>query len=90
MSEELAYRTLIDCTHERNIEDTCMKIRGKTIPVTGRGGPYVCETSRPPHFVDSRLTDGSEVVSLTRRLPFIPQKDSWCSFLLEAESNPGP
>jgi hypothetical protein len=40
-------------------------------------------------FLDSRLTDGGEVVSLTRRPPFTPQKDSWNSFLLEAESNPG-
>jgi hypothetical protein len=34
-------------------------------PVTGRGGPQGCETSRLPHFLDSLLTDGSEVVSLT-------------------------
>jgi hypothetical protein len=46
----------------------------KAIPVTSRGGPYVCETSRLPHFLDSRLTDGGEVVSLTRRLPFTPRK----------------
>jgi hypothetical protein len=25
-----------------------------------------------PHYLDNRLTDGGEVVSLTRRLPFIP------------------
>jgi hypothetical protein len=31
-----------------------------------------CETSRLPHFLDSRLTDGGEVVSLTRRPPFTP------------------
>jgi hypothetical protein len=27
------------------------------IPVTGRGGPYLCETSRFQHFPDNRLTD---------------------------------
>jgi hypothetical protein len=27
-----------------------------------------------PHFLDSRLTDGCEVVSLTRRPPFTPWK----------------
>jgi hypothetical protein len=30
------------------------------------------------------------VVSPTRRPPFTPQEDSWYSFLLEAESTPGP
>jgi hypothetical protein len=41
------------------------------------------------HFLDSRLTDDGEIDSLTRRPPFTPQEDSWYSFLLEAESNPG-
>jgi hypothetical protein len=61
----------------------------KTNPVTGHGGPQGCETSRIPHFLDNRLIDGGEVVSLTRRPPFTPQEDSWYSFLLEAESTPG-
>jgi hypothetical protein len=61
----------------------------KSIPVTGRGGPYCCETLRVPHFLDNRLKDGCKV-SLTRRLPITPQEDSWYSFLLEAESTPGP
>jgi hypothetical protein len=59
--------------------------------VTGRGGPYGCETSRLLFFLDNRLTDGGEVVSLTRRpTALYPQEDSWYSFLLEAESTPGP
>jgi hypothetical protein len=37
----------------------------KAIPVTGLGGPYGCETSRLPHFLDNQLSDGGEVVSLT-------------------------
>jgi hypothetical protein len=55
----------------------------EAVPVPGR------ETSRLPHFLDNRLTDGGKVVSLTRRPPFTPQEDSWYSFLLEAESTPG-
>jgi hypothetical protein len=47
--------------------------RGKTIPVTGHGGPEVCETLRSQRFVDNRLTHGSEVVSLMCRPPFIPR-----------------
>jgi hypothetical protein len=49
----------------------------------------LCDVEAPT-FSDKRLTDGGEVVSLTRRPPFTPQEDSWYSFLLEAESTPGP
>jgi hypothetical protein len=66
------------------------KKRGKAVPVTGREGPYGCEMSRLPHFLHNRLTDGGEVVSLTRRQPFIIQEDFWYLFLLEAESTSGP
>jgi hypothetical protein len=39
------------------------------------------------HFLDNRLIDGGKFVNPT---PFTPQEDSWYSFLLEAESTPGP
>jgi hypothetical protein len=32
--------------------------KGKAIPVRSRGGPYGCETSRLPHFLDNRFTRG--------------------------------
>jgi hypothetical protein len=35
-------------------------IKRKTVPLTGHGGPQGCERSRLSHFLDSRLTDGSE------------------------------
>jgi hypothetical protein len=60
------------------------KEKGKAISVTVLGGPYGCETSRLPYFVDNRLTDGGEVVSLKRLSPFTPQEVSWYSLLLEA------
>jgi hypothetical protein len=66
------------------------KVLKKAISVTGRGGPYGCETSRLPHYLGSRLTDGGAVVSFTRRPQFTPQEDSSYSFLSEAESTPGP
>jgi hypothetical protein len=34
----------------------------KAIPVTGRGGPQGYETSRLPHFLHDRLTDGGEIM----------------------------
>jgi hypothetical protein len=46
------------------VEKRC---KGKTFPVTGRGDPLGCETSRLSHFLDNRLTDGGEVVGLTHR-----------------------
>jgi hypothetical protein len=45
-------------------------VNAKAIPVTGRGGPYGCETSRLPHFLENRLIDGGKIVSLTRWPPF--------------------
>jgi hypothetical protein len=69
---------------------TKMCVKGKAVSATGYGGPQGCETLRLPHYLNSRLTDGSKVDSLTRRLPFTPQEDSWYLFLLEAESTPGP
>jgi hypothetical protein len=48
--------------------------KGKAIPVIGREGPYGCETLRLPHLLDNRLTDGREVVSLTRQPPFTPKE----------------
>jgi hypothetical protein len=48
----------------------------------------VVRREAPTFCLDNRLT--GEFVSLTPRPPFYPQKDSWYSFLLEAESGPGP
>jgi hypothetical protein len=50
--------------------------KGTAIPVTALGGPYSCEASRFPHLLESRLTDGREVVSLTRRPVafFLPER----------------
>jgi hypothetical protein len=50
------------------------KVKGKSIPVTGRGGLYHCETLRLLYFLHNWLTDGGEVVSLTRQPLFTPRK----------------
>jgi hypothetical protein len=47
---------------------------GNAIRVPGRGRPQGCETSRIPHFLDTRATDDGEIISLTRRPPFTPRK----------------
>jgi hypothetical protein len=60
--------------------DNTHRPKGKAIPVTGHEGPWGCETSRLPHFLDTRLTDGGKVVSPTRRTPFTPRKTSGTHF----------
>jgi hypothetical protein len=47
------------------------KKKNKPILVTVQGGPWGCEASRLPRFIDDRLTDGGEVVGLStgRLLP---------------------
>jgi hypothetical protein len=54
--------------------------KGKALPVTGREGPYGWEMSRLQYFLDNRLNDGGEVVSLTRRPSFTPRKISGIHF----------
>jgi hypothetical protein len=48
--------------------------KSKAIPVTYRGGLYGCEILRIPLCLDNRLTDGGEVVSLTRGQLSTPHK----------------
>jgi hypothetical protein len=40
-------------------------IKNMAIPVTVRGGIWSCEMLKNPRFLDSRVTDGGKVVSLT-------------------------
>jgi hypothetical protein len=67
--------------------DDIIKIRD--IPPSGRGGTQCFETLRIPDFLGIRITDGDEIVSLTRRPSFSPPEDSWYSFQLEADSTQG-
>jgi hypothetical protein len=46
----------------------------KVILVTGNVGLLGCGTARLPHFLDHRLIDGGEVVSLKRRNLFTPRR----------------
>ena len=66
-----------------------VKGKGKAVPLQAWTGP---EGSRKLRFPDFMTTakDGGKVVSLTHRPPLPARKYSWYSFLLEAESTPGP
>ena len=63
--------------------------RGKPVPLQAWSGP---EGSRKLRFPDFMTTaqDGGKVVSLTHRPHLLFTKYTWYSFLLEAESTPGP
>jgi hypothetical protein len=71
-SKELLPRLFVKFTNLYTNKILSSGKKGKAIPVTGRGSPQACETSRLPHFLDTRLTYGGEVVSLTCRPHFTP------------------
>jgi len=63
--------------------------KGKSVPLQAWSGS---EGSRKLRFPDFMTTaqDSGKVVSLMHRPPLPPRKYTWYSFLLEAESTPGP
>ena len=68
--------------------DIC-KGKGKAVSLQTWSGPDVSRKLRFPDFMTTTRDDG-KVVSLTHRPLLHPSKCSWYSFLLEAESVPGP
>jgi hypothetical protein len=48
--------------------------KGKAIPVTACEGPLGCETSRLPHYLDNRLTDGVRLSALHTGCPLPPRR----------------
>ena len=64
-------------------------MKGKAAPFQAWTDPEGSMNLRLPDFVTT-AQDGSKVVSLTHRPLLPPRKYSWYSFLLEAESTPGP
>jgi hypothetical protein len=52
----------------------CHSGKGKAIPLTGREGPKGLGDVKAPTFLDSRLTDGGEVVSLMCWPSFTPRE----------------
>ena len=61
----------------------------KAVPLQAWSGPEGSRNLRFPDFM-TKAQDGGKVVSLTHRPPLPPRKYTWYSFLLEAESTPGP
>jgi len=64
------------------------KRQGKAVPLQAWSGPEVSRKLRFPDYMTT-AQDAGKVVSLTYRT-HTSRKCSWYSFLLEAESTPGP
>jgi hypothetical protein len=75
----------------RHPSQSTSSLPGKTkaIPVQAWTGPEGSSRLRLPDYMTTAHEDG-KVVSLKHWLPLPSRKYSWYSFLLEAESNPGP
>jgi hypothetical protein len=65
---------MIYANEATDLSGTCVSDipEGKAACKTSRGGQETCETSRLLHFLDNRLTDGGEAVTLTRRRALPP------------------
>jgi hypothetical protein len=61
----------------------------KAIQLQVWSGPEVSRKLMFPDFM-TPAQDGGKVVSLNAPAAFTPRKYTWFSFLLEAESTPGP
>jgi len=70
-------------------ETVITRSKGKSVPLQAWSGPEGSRKLRLPEYVTT-AQDGGKVVSLKHRPPLPPRKYSWYSFLLEAESTPGP
>jgi hypothetical protein len=66
-----------------------MLCKGKAVLLQAWNGPEGSRKLRFPDFM-TMAQDGGKVVSLMHRPPLPPRKYTWYSFLLEAESTPGP
>ena len=63
--------------------------KGKAVPLQAWSGPEGSRKLRFPDFM-TKAQGGGKVVSHTHRPHLPPREFSWYSFVLEAESVPGP
>jgi hypothetical protein len=49
----------------------------KSLPVTDFEDAKDSQTSRLPRFLDTRLIDGDEIISVMHQPSLYPQEDSW-------------
>ena len=74
--------------HAEGQTDRHTKVKGKSVPLQAWSGPEGSRKLRFPDFMTTAQEGGK--ASPTHRPHLPPRKSSWYSFLLEAESTPGP
>ena len=62
----------------------------KSCPITGLDKPLGLQEVEAPRISRQSAHEGGNFVSPTHRPPLPHREDSWYSFLLQAESTPGP
>jgi hypothetical protein len=67
-----------------------MEGKSKSNPITGLDKPRGFQEVEAPRFQDNRHTKVVRLSALRTGHLYPPRKYSWYSFLLEAESTPGP
>ena len=72
----------------KNQSVNAVKGKRKAVPLQALTGPEGSRKLRFPDFVTTAQDGGRLSALCTGRL--YPRKDSWYSFLLQAESTPGP
>ena len=80
---------ILNCIPTAKFDYVINTVKGKAIPLQAWTGPEGSSRLRPQISRQS-AHEGGKVVSPTHRPTLPPRKYSWCSFLLEAESTPGP
>ena len=75
--------------HRIVVMQRILVLKGKAVPLQAWSGPGGSRKLRFPHFMTT-AQDGGKAVGLRHRPPLPPRKCSWYSFMLEAESTPGP
>jgi hypothetical protein len=65
-------------------------VKVKSYPITGLDRPLGLQEVEGPRISRQLAHDCCKVVRPMHRLPLSPRRYAWYSFLLEAESTPGP
>jgi hypothetical protein len=89
----LGIKKQIDFLQMVHFKILCLQLlsngKGKAVPLQAWNGPEGSRKLRFLHFMTT-AQDGGKVVSLTHQPPLPPRIYTWYSFMLEAESTPGP